>query len=406
MSEPALLLDHVSKRYRLYQRRHQSLKEILVRRSLGEWRDLWALDDVSFEVPEGQVLGIVGENGSGKSTLLKILSGIIPPDRGQAAVRGRVASLLELGAGFQPEYTGRENIYLYGALLGLRRSEIEARVEDIIAFSELGSRVENPVKNYSSGMYMRLGFSVAVHLDPDILLIDEVLAVGDAAFQRKCYEHLRTLRRNGCTIVLVSHDLEAVGKFCERAIWLDRGKLAADGPVQLTIERYLDLSARRASERSAVETPDVEQAPGDVRLTGARMLDARGAETRQVSSGDEVTIELTYEARRDVANVAINVTLFRNDGVRILDAPSNVNGGHAIREGEGVARVRFPRLSLHGGTYSGTLAAYDADTGRPYDHHDRVLPFTVIDPDDGSAVVWLDYQWELKDVVDAAREAG
>jgi lipopolysaccharide transport system ATP-binding protein len=242
LTESAIIAQGMSKRFRLYRRRHQSIKEILVRRSLGDWEDLWAVRDLTFDLPRGQFLGVIGHNGSGKSTLLKLLSQILTPDEGRLEITGRVSSLLELGAGFQPEYTGRENVYLYGSLLGLRRRNIVRAYESILEFSELEHFIDYPVKNYSSGMYTRLGFSVAVHLDPDVLLIDEVLAVGDASFQQKCFEHLNRLRARGCTIILVSHDLHAVGKFCERAIWLDHGRLMADGDPARTIQAYLDAT--------------------------------------------------------------------------------------------------------------------------------------------------------------------
>lgn len=251
MAQPAILAQGISKRFRLYRRRHQSIKEILVRRSLGDWEDLWAVRGLTFEVPRGQFLGVIGHNGSGKSTLLKLLSQILTPDEGTLEITGRVSSLLELGAGFQPEYTGRENVYLYGALLGLRRRDIVREYESILEFSELEHFIDYPVKNYSSGMYTRLGFSVAVHLEPDILLIDEVLAVGDASFQQKCYEHLNRLRARGCTIILVSHDLASVDKFCERGIWLDHGRLLADGDTDRTIQTYLDATTGSAYTESS-----------------------------------------------------------------------------------------------------------------------------------------------------------
>jgi ABC-2 type transport system ATP-binding protein len=267
MSETVIRAGGLGKRYRFYRRRHQSLKEILVRRSMGEWEDLWALKNVSFEVPRGQFLGVIGHNGSGKSSLLKVLSGIMPPDEGTLQVKGRVSSLLELGAGFQPEYSGRENVYLYGGLLGLRRREIDRHFDGIVEFSELGQFIDYPVKNYSSGMYTRLGFSVAVHLDPEILLIDEVLAVGDASFQQKCYEHLHRLRSQGCTIVLVSHDLDSIGRFCERAIWLNRGRVAAEGSTERTIQAYVETTARGAATtlgdttEGAVHAEPAQRAP-------------------------------------------------------------------------------------------------------------------------------------------------
>ena len=404
MSEPAIRLDHVSKRYRLYRRRHQSLKEVLVRRSFGEWRDLWALDDVSVDVPQGQIVGIIGENGSGKSTTLKVLSGIIFPDRGAARVRGRVTSLLELGAGFQPEYSGRENILLYGALLGLRRSEIEAGLDAIIEFSELGSRIEDPVKNFSSGMYMRLGFSIAVHLHPDVLLIDEALAVGDAAFQRKCYARLEELHGGGCTILLVSHDLESVARFCQRAIWLHRGRVAADVPVAETIERYLDISSRPVAERElGVPIIDRSIPAGDVQVISARILNAHGAETRRLNSGDAATVEVRYLARADVPGAAFSFNISRNDGLRCVETPSEVGGTYSLAKGEGVARLHLPRLGLHSGLYNGSIAVYEPATGRLHDHQDRMLPFSVAHPREGTAVVWLDYEWELEPALHSKR---
>src|SRR5215510_821216 len=188
MAERIIGVDGLSKRYRVYRRRHQTLKEVVAQRSRGEWEDLWALSDVRFDVPRGQFLGVIGHNGSGKSTLLKVLTGILRPSLGRVEISGRVSSLLELGAGFHSEYSGRENVYLYGTLLGLRRREIERHYDSIVEFCELADFMETPVKNFSSGMYVRLGFAVAVHLDPEILLIDEVLAVGDANFQRKCFQ--------------------------------------------------------------------------------------------------------------------------------------------------------------------------------------------------------------------------
>src|SRR5438105_646822 len=266
----AITLTEVSKRYRVYHRRHQSLKELVLRRSRGEWVDLWALKEVSVEVPKGQMLGVIGENGAGKSTMLKVLAGILRPDGGKVITGGRVSSLLELGAGFQPEYTGRENIYLYGVLLGLRRKEVRRQFDEIVEFSELGGFIDQPVKSYSSGMYMRLGFAVAVHLEPDILLLDEILAVGDASFQKKCFEHLRKLRERGVTIVLVSHDLDSVRNFCERVIWLDRGRIAADGSPDASIKSYLELSADRA--QGTDQLPGFEPAPGEVEVQSVRWL--------------------------------------------------------------------------------------------------------------------------------------
>jgi ABC-type polysaccharide/polyol phosphate transport system ATPase subunit len=395
LPEPVMIVQDLAKRYRLYRRRHQSLKEILVRRSLGEWEDLWALRDVTFEIPRGQFLGIIGHNGSGKTTLLKVLTQILTPDRGSLRVEGRVSSLLELGAGFQPEYTGRENVYLYGSLLGLRRRQIDQHYDQIVEFSELGSFLDYPVKNYSSGMYMRLGFSVAVHLEPDILLVDEVLAVGDASFQQKCYEHLRRLRARGCTIVLVSHDLASVGRFCERAIWLDHGQVVVDDSADRAIQAYLEAMEAATSESRSMADAQKESALG-VTFTSVRYLGLDGTEMRSVESGSPLRLEIEYEACTDLTDVGIGVTVFRNDGVRCLDA--ELRAAHenaAIPAGKGTLLLDFPRFTLQAGQYATAIGVFD-QASRRYDRfHDRRYPFTVEGLGSTGSVVRMDYRWTL-----------
>lgn len=236
----AIDVDRVSKRFRLYRERNQSLKSAIMRGRRSVHEEFWALQDISFSVPAGSAFGIVGANGSGKSTLLKCLARIYAPDRGTITARGRVAALLEVGSGFHQELSGRENIYLNGSILGMTRRELTRKFDEIVDFSGIGEFIDQPVKNYSSGMYVRLGFSVAIHVDPDILLVDEVLAVGDAEFQLKCAEKFRALREAGRTLVLVSHSMEAVMAMCDHAAWLDRGRLVHLGPSQETAQRYRD----------------------------------------------------------------------------------------------------------------------------------------------------------------------
>ena len=218
------MLEDVSKAFRIFSERNQSIKQALLRRRRGKYDDFWALRDVSFSVKEGTTFGIVGSNGSGKSTTLKLLAQILVPDQGSVKVEGRVSALLELGAGFHPDLTGRENVFLNGAILGLSRKTLNQRLEEIVDFAGLGTFIDNPVKTYSSGMYARLGFAVAVNVDPDILLIDEVLAVGDESFQRKCAERIGELRSGGRTVVLVSHNLSSIQAMCDTAAWIDQGE--------------------------------------------------------------------------------------------------------------------------------------------------------------------------------------
>jgi lipopolysaccharide transport system ATP-binding protein len=244
----AIAVSKVWKKFRLYQEHSHSLKERVIfwRRRPGD--EFWALKDVTLEVPRGQTLGLIGANGSGKSTLLKVISRILYPDCGEVKVHGRVSTLLELGAGFHPDFTGRENIFLNASILGLGRRETRERLGDIIAFSELGGFIDNPIRSYSSGMYMRLGFSVAVHADPDVLLVDEVLAVGDLSFQRKCLERIRELQRRGTTIVLVTHVPEQVLTYCHQAAWLDRGQLRFVGPAADVVGMYTDHALTTSKE--------------------------------------------------------------------------------------------------------------------------------------------------------------
>jgi lipopolysaccharide transport system ATP-binding protein len=395
--EPAIVARGLGKRYRFYRRKHTTLKEIIVKRSRGEWEDLWALRDVSFEVPRGQFVGVIGHNGSGKSTLLKVLSRILRPDTGELHIAGRVSSLLELGAGFQPEYTGRENIYLYGALLGLRRKEVQRHYDSIVEFSELDGFIENPVKNYSSGMYTRLGFSVAVHLDPEILLIDEVLAVGDASFQQKCFEHLHRLRQRGCTIVLVSHDLESVGRFCERAIWLDRGRVALDGTTEHTIHGYMEQAAQSVARGTPADQAGADEFVPQIRISSVRFLGPDGAETRTVRSGEPLRLEIGYEATADIDALELGVTVFRNDGIRCLDAPlRTAREGMRIPRGAGRLVLDFTAFSLQSGLYDITIAMYDPEARRYHQFHERLYPFTVRDPEATGAVAWIDYRWTLR----------
>lgn len=239
MSDVAVRVDHVSKRFRLYHERNQSLKSTIMRGRRSVHEDFWALNDISFDVPEGSTFGLIGSNGSGKSTLLKCLAKIYYPEKGTITAQGKVAALLEVGSGFHPELSGRENIYLNGSILGMSRKEVTRKFDDIVAFSGVEQFIDQPVKNYSSGMYVRLGFSVAIHVDPDVLVVDEVLAVGDADFQEKCRQKFVEFKRAGKTVILVSHSMGQVEEMCDHAAWLSHGNLVESGPAESTIKAYL-----------------------------------------------------------------------------------------------------------------------------------------------------------------------
>jgi len=239
---PAVRIEDVSKRFRIYHHRNQSLKGAILQRGRGVYEDFWALKDITFDIPEGKTFGLMGHNGSGKSTLLKCIAKILAPDSGSITARGRMAAMLEVGSGFHPELSGRENIFLNGAILGMSRKEIEAKFDDIVDFSGVGEFIDQPVKNYSSGMYVRLGFSVSIHVEPEILLVDEVLAVGDMEFQERCMDKFAEFREDGRTVVVVSHGLEQMRTFCDEVAWLDHGRLKEVGPAPEVIDKYSDIT--------------------------------------------------------------------------------------------------------------------------------------------------------------------
>lgn len=322
-------IENVGKRYRIggLHPGYMTLREALGGALAGAWRrrrgrsadegHVWALREVNLEVKQGELVGIVGRNGAGKSTLLKILSRITKPTTGGATIRGRVGSLLEVGTGFHPDLTGRENVYLSGAILGMRRAEIARKFDEIVAFSEIERFIDTPVKYYSSGMYVRLAFSVAAHLEPEILMMDEVLAVGDAAFQQKCLDKMSDIRQQGRTIFFVSHSMPAVTRLCRRAVLLAGGRVAADGPAQQVVNEYLNASWQVGAERRWERTDD---APGDevARLRGVRVVDDAGATASAFDVRQAVRIELAYEVLAPGHFLTPHVELRNEEGVSVF----------------------------------------------------------------------------------------
>lgn len=313
-------VENLSKIYNLGGARHNSLRDALVgffREPFSAKEKLLALDNVSFEVKDGETLGIIGNNGAGKSTLLKILSRITKPTMGTAEIRGRVGSLLEVGTGFHNELTGRENIYLNGAILGMKRAEIEAKFDEIVAFSELEKFLDTPVKHYSSGMYMRLAFAVAAHLEPEILIVDEVLAVGDISFQRKCLNKMKTVGESGRTVLFVSHDMSAINRLCSRAIWLKNGGLEKDGETGEVVSAYLHEQSEKGAEKSWA---NAENAPGDeiTRLRSVRVRDETGKTTSSMDIRRPIGIEMTYEVLETGKILVPNFHFYNEQGVCVF----------------------------------------------------------------------------------------
>lgn len=423
MSAPAIVATDLGKIYRRFQHRGQfkTLKSALLTGSLvsdltpGE--TFTALDGISFEVPRGATFGVIGENGSGKSTLLKLVAGITKPTRGSLVVDGRVSALIELGAGFHPEISGRENVVINGIMLGLTRSEVEKRFDEIVAFAELEDFIDAPVKNYSSGMYMRLGFAVAIHVEPEVLLIDEVLAVGDEAFTRKCLDKIAEFHRRGRTIVFVTHTLGLVEKMCDDVLWLRSGKVADRGEPKRVVDAYLTYvaggqdarllagkqseAAQELPERSAEEEARSGRYQAgrwgsrDVEITAVRLLDGSGRERRVFAPGEAVTIALSVQAERPISDFVFGAGLFSAEGVNIWGTNTSIEEFEPRRlQGEAEVRLVLHTLRLVEGTYLLDVAAHRED-GTPYDYHRGLYSFSMKSRLQDTGLYRPEHRWEF-----------
>ena len=375
MSLPVVVVDHVSKKYRLYRERNNYLKAAIMRGGRSKVDMFWALEDVSFEVYEGSTTGLIGENGSGKSTMLKCLARILRPDTGSVSVTGKMSALLELGAGFHPELSGRENVFLNGAILGLKQKELAAKFDEIVEFAGIGQYIDEPVKNYSSGMYVRLGFSVAINVDPDILLVDEVLAVGDEAFQRKCLERFADLKRNGKTVIIVSHSMGSVVTMCDHAIWFKKGHKMADGDPRQVIEAY--TGSITLAEHRPTETGD-RWGSGEARIERVALLDRAGLQSTRVGSGEPLTVRLWYTTSEPVERPVFSVSLQTLQGV-VVSCPTTREGGEVPEklDGSGWVDLVLERFPILPGTYDLTVSLTDFTLAHPYDVRRNVLRMDV-----------------------------
>jgi lipopolysaccharide transport system ATP-binding protein len=367
----------VSKRFVLHHERARSFQEVFVTmfRPRRATEEFWALRNVSFEIEQGESVAIVGPNGSGKSTTLKLVSRILQPTSGKVLVTKRVSALLELGAGFHPELTGRENIFLNGSLLGFTRADMLARFDDIVEFAELERFIDTPIKHYSTGMVTRLGFAVAVYTDPEILITDEVLAVGDEGFQRKCLDRIWQFRREGRTIIFVSHALGTVRGLCARSIWLNKGLLMADGPSAEVVDAYMIDAYKTLEHKTLAEKTLGAQrwGSGQAMITGVTFLDGAGKRREVFETGEPLVIRVEYLAQERIDGPQFGIGIHRADGVHVA-APNNVAARFETPfiEGRGAFEYRIEKLPLLQGEYEITAAIYDHDAIHPYDHHERM----------------------------------
>lgn len=428
--------------------RLRTLKSALLERSLTEGlkpeETIRALTEVSFAVRTGTAFGVIGSNGSGKSTLLKLLAGMLRPTAGELEVNGRVAALIELGAGFHPEISGRENIFINGAVLGLSKREIESRYDEIVEFSGLREFIEEPVKNYSSGMYVRLGFSVAIHTDPDILLVDEVLAVGDEAFQHRCLRRIEEFLAQGRTLLLVSHSLSLIERFADEALWIEAGEKRLQGSPRRVADAYrqavaegegkahrdakeqrqrqleeleeaLPASPEAAAEPEAGAVPPAAPEPAaaaeelqrwgsrEAEVVSVRLLDGSGEERYHLVSGEKVVFELGILARQPLSDFVIGIGIFTPRGIECWGVNTDLGGYRSGRlHGRSTVRLVCPTLRLAPGEYLLDVAVHARD-GYPYDYHRRYLSFTVTSPVGGAGIYYPDHHWKFDEAVQWAK---
>jgi ABC-type polysaccharide/polyol phosphate transport system ATPase subunit len=382
--ESAILVNDVVKQYKVRHEKGRTLKEAFLRQGIYS-ETINALNHVSFDVPWGSTLGLVGRNGSGKSTMLKLIAGTSKPNSGEVTVRGRVSALLELGAGFHPDFTGRENIYLDGAIMGLSRRDVDERIEDIVQFAEMEEFIDAPAKTYSSGMYMRLAFSVAVSVEPDILIIDEVLAVGDESFQKKCLKRINEFKEQGKTLIFVSHSLAAVRSLCDEAIWIDRGNLKAKGKVDDVLDEYLvavyERDAKRRSGESKTAGSKDKNRWGTRRaeITDVKLLDESGNESYLFKSGDNMKVQISYRSKETVDTPRMGLMIrtaegkvcFGTNTQSLGDAPDHLPES-------GTAEVVFEDLPLLIGSYAITVLLMSDNGAETYDYHDSKYHFSIV----------------------------
>lgn len=423
----AILVQDVSKKFKVYYDKGTSLKEKVLFRSRRRYEEREVLKNISFQVRKGEAIGIVGHNGCGKSTLLKMLTKIMYPDGGSVTTDGRISALIELGAGFHPDMSGRENIYTNAAIFGLSRAEIDRRLDQIIEFSELREYIDNPVRTYSSGMYMRLAFSVAINVDADILLVDEILAVGDASFQAKCFNRLREIKASGTTIVIVSHSLGQIEQICDRSIWIHEGKIQMDGKPRDVHPVYLDYMGKQfldhtgggcgrkeAEEPAEKKTQDVqpqEEQPGKevpqeeptqektrwgngaARFTKIRCLDKDGEERESFLTGEKMTIEMHYQVYGELKNPACGIGIFRNDGVNCYGVNTQIDHIQGLKlESKGRICFEIEANLLLPGMYTLDVALH-TEEGFAYDYYRFAKTFQIYSERAEAGIVRLPHAW-------------
>ena len=415
--ENAIEVRDVTKTFKVYYDKGTELKEKLLFWKRNRYENRVVLDHISFEVKKGEAIGLVGKNGCGKSTTLKMLTRIIYPNSGEIEMCGRVSSLIELGAGFHPDMSGRENIYTNAAIFGLTKKEIDERLEEIIAFSELEEFIDNPVRTYSSGMHTRLAFSVAINVDADVLLIDEILAVGDISFQTKCFERLKEIKRKGTTIVIVSHSLGQIEQICDRSIWICEGKIAMEGkPKEVHLEyldymntqridqqekerlrlQKLELQNMQAEEEKKRKAKMKRYGSEDAKFTQIKMLDADGKEQTTFRTGEKMVLDLSYHVEKKVTDAVFGYGIFRSDGLWVYGTNTRIDRVDNFDiDKDGRFVITMPELNLIPGQYWLDITI-EYGEGNPVDYYKEALKFEVVSNMTDVGVARIAHSWELE----------
>lgn len=398
--EKAVIVSHVSKSFKIYSDKSNTMMESLLFWKRNRYESKQVLNDISFSIDKGEAVGLIGHNGCGKSTTLKMLSKILYPNKGTIQTFGRVSSLIELGAGFHPDMSGRENIYINASVFGLTKKEIENRMDDIISFSELEEYIDHPVRTYSSGMYMRLAFSVAINVDADILLIDEILAVGDVNFQLKCFKRLRQIKEMGSTIVIVSHSMKQIEQICDRSIWLHEGQIKAQGDAYRVNSCYLDYMGEHQQEVTENKLEETDEdgkrwGNGEARISKVRLLNKKGVDAHSFCTDDPVTIQFDFEINKNVENAVFGIGIFRSDGVHCYGTNTNIDRlpEFALTRNGTVSFV-MDAMTLLPGSYSLNVTI-EKDMGMPVDYYTEAKKFEVYAKLEDIGVARMKHQWQI-----------
>ncbi|MBO5103592.1 MAG: ABC transporter ATP-binding protein [Ruminococcus sp.] len=419
-NETVIEVKNITKKFKIYMDKGSQLKERLLFHKRNRYEEREVLKGISFQVKKGEAVGLIGHNGCGKSTTLKLLTKIMYPDSGEIIMKGRISSLIELGAGFHPDMSGRENIYTNASIFGLTKKEIDARLDEIIAFSELEEFIDNPVRTYSSGLYMRLAFSVAINVDADILLIDEILAVGDTNFQTKCFNRLRELKAKGMTIIIVTHDLATIEKFCDRSVWINDGLIVCEGRSDEVVDAYLNFMNQKKVESEpappANNTPATEETPPEnsevndsgeidysanrfglkyVEIRKAEMLNSENKDVRIFRTGDRLSVKIHYHVNKTIDEYVFGFGFYTLEGECLYGNNTQIDRIKINPQNtDGTVSVIIEKLPLIAGKYVLNVAVVDAD-GTPMDFYRNYCEFEVVSEKRNMGYFNIEHEWRI-----------